>query len=406
MRGSLSIASLLATTITLVAKTFAKPDPNFHIYLAFGQSNMYGSGPIEDQDLLVDDRFQMLSTVACGDRELGQWYTAIPPLADCDAGIGPVDYFGRTLIKELPDVKVGVVVVAVPGCDIQLFEKENYVNYVPPDWMVSYIEADGGNPYQRLVDMAKVAQESGVIKGILLHQGETNTAQEDWPLRVKAIYEDLLKDLDLKAEDVPLIGGEVVSTEKGGNCGAHNPIINELPNVIPTSHVAYASDLDQQGDGYHFTTPSYRIFGKRYAEIMLDLLEDTTDAENPTEETEIETEYSECYTESETEDPEGPETTEEPEEEETEVIEKPVETCWSEPLGYPCCQKENPHVYYRDSDGVWGVENHNWCGINVKGCWSEPLGYPCCQKENPKVYYKDANGLWSVENHDWCGINA
>jgi len=440
MRG-LTIASLLATTITLVAKTFAEPDPNFHIYLSFGQSNMYGSGPIEDQDLIVDERFQLLSSVSCGDRELGQWYTAVPPLADCNAGIGPTDYFGRTLVEELPDVKVGVVVVAIPGCDIQLFEKDNYTSYVPPDWMVDYINADGGNPYQRLVDMAKIAQESGVIKGILLHQGETNNGQEDWPLRVKAIYENLLQDLDLKAEEVPLLAGEVVSLEKEGNCGLHNTVVNKLPEVVPTSHVVYASDLDQQGDGYHFTTPSYRIFGKRYAEIMLDIL-DEAEGEEPTEcETEIETEDSDCYTESETEgvdepevpteeesevvdepevpteeecteivyeevdcDDEGNEIVDEPEK--TEDVDEPEETCWSEPLGYPCCKKENPHVYYRDEDGVWGVENHNWCGITVKGCWSEKLGYPCCEKENPKIYYKDANGIWGVEHGNWCGIIA
>ncbi|ORX35844.1 hypothetical protein BCR36DRAFT_588501 [Piromyces finnis] len=48
------------------------PDPNFHIYLAFGQSNMEGQGPIENQDKTVDKRFQ------------AEWYDAIPPLANCD----------------------------------------------------------------------------------------------------------------------------------------------------------------------------------------------------------------------------------------------------------------------------------------------------------------------------------
>ena len=41
--------------------SFAAPDPNFHIYLCFGQSNMEGGGRIEERDRTVDKRFQVLS---------------------------------------------------------------------------------------------------------------------------------------------------------------------------------------------------------------------------------------------------------------------------------------------------------------------------------------------------------
>ena len=50
------------------------------------------------------------------------------------------------------------------------------------------------DPYGRLVEMAKKAQQQGVIRGILLHQGESNTGQQDWPLKVKKVYERLLSD--------------------------------------------------------------------------------------------------------------------------------------------------------------------------------------------------------------------
>ena len=73
----------------------------------------------------------------------------------------------------------------------------------------------GGNlPYQRLVEMGKLAQKEGVIKGILLHQGESNTNDKEWPNKVKGVYENLLKDLNLKAEDVPLVAGEVVGADQ------------------------------------------------------------------------------------------------------------------------------------------------------------------------------------------------
>ena len=66
----------------------------------------------------------------------------------------------------------------------------------------------GGNPYKRLIDMAKKAQEAGVIKGILLHQGCSNCGDPNWPNMVKKIYNDMLNDLNLKAEDVPIFVGE------------------------------------------------------------------------------------------------------------------------------------------------------------------------------------------------------
>src|ERR1041385_3820553 len=62
-----------------------------------------------------------------------------------------------------------------------------------PAWMTSIIKEYGGNPYQHLVDMAKMAQKKGVIKGILLHQGESNTNDKDWPNKVAKIYNDLIR---------------------------------------------------------------------------------------------------------------------------------------------------------------------------------------------------------------------
>lgn len=42
--------------------------------------------------------------------------------------------------------------------------------------LTNIIATCGCNPYQRLVEMAKLAQKDAVIKGILLHQDESNTS--------------------------------------------------------------------------------------------------------------------------------------------------------------------------------------------------------------------------------------
>jgi hypothetical protein len=273
MRTSI-VLSFLTTTLTILSKAVAKPDPNFHVYLAFGQSNMEGAGPIEKQDRIADERYKLLSTVDnCMGRKLGEWYYALPPITSCYGNLSPLDWFGRTLTKYLPEeVTVGIVPVGVAGADIQLFEEENYDTYEQPDWMQERSDDYGNNPYRRLIDMAKIAQKDGVIKGILLHQGETNNGQLDWPERVKAIYEKILKELNLDADEVPLLIGETVSAEVDGLCSAHNEVIKMVPDVIPNSYVISSKGLEHQGDQLHFTSASYRIFGERYADQMLELL--------------------------------------------------------------------------------------------------------------------------------------
>jgi GH35 family endo-1,4-beta-xylanase len=253
-------------------------DPNFYIFLSFGQSNMEGYPGLQEADRgPINDRFKMLAAIDFPEqgRKQGEWYPAFPPLSRPSAGIGPGDYFGRTLVEKLPDnIKVGIINVSVAGCKIELFEKDSYQEYakMAPNWMVGQIEGYGGNPYQHLVDMAKLAQQDGVIKGILLHQGESNSGEREWPNKVKGVYENLLVDLDLKAADVPLIVGEMVAADQGGACAGMNEIIQTLPQVIPTAHVVSAEGCPSQPDHLHFSPEGYRELGKRYAEKIFPLL--------------------------------------------------------------------------------------------------------------------------------------
>jgi lysophospholipase L1-like esterase len=164
--------------------------------------------------------------------------------------------------------------VSVAGCKIELFDKANYQAYAEtaPTWMKPWIADYEGNPYQRLVDLGRLAQKTGVIKGILLHQGESNTGDKEWPAKVKAVYENLLKDLDLRAEDVPLLAGELVGADQKGVCASMNEIIGTLPQVIPTAHVVSSTGCIARPDNLHFTPEGYRLLGQRYAEVMLPLL--------------------------------------------------------------------------------------------------------------------------------------
>ena len=129
-----------------------------------------------------------------------------------------------------------------------------------------------GNPYARLVEMAKIAQKSGVIKGILLHQGESNTNDTLWTKKVKLVYDNLMKDLNLNPKKVPLLAGEMVNTDQGGACASMNKIIATLPTVIPNSYIIPSTGCIGIKDHLHFSAEGYRELGKRYAAQMLSIL--------------------------------------------------------------------------------------------------------------------------------------
>jgi len=239
---------------------------------------MEGQGTIEEQDKTVDSRFQVMEAVDCSNlgRTKGSWYTATPPLCRCWSGLSPADYFGRTMVANLPDsIRVGVINVSVAGCKIELFDKDHYQDYistVTEDWLLNIINAYNGNPYGYLVDLAKLVQQDGVIKGILLHQGESNTGDSQWPSKVKKIYDDLINDLSLDPDSVPLLAGEVVNADQGGICASMNSIIAELPQTIPNSYVISSSGCTDGPDNLHFNSAGYREIGRRYAVKMLSLL--------------------------------------------------------------------------------------------------------------------------------------
>lgn len=268
----------LAAMLWLAARAVAAQDPNFHVFLCFGQSNMEGFPGIPDQDkTFADPRFQVLAAVAFPElnREQGRWYPAVPPLCRPNSGLSPADYFGRTLLAHLPaEIRIGIVNVSVAGAKIELFDESTQDAYAAtaPAWMHGIVAMYGGSPYRRLVELGRQAQEVGVIKGILLHHGESNTNDAAWPAKVKAIYDQLLRDLNLQAENVPLLAGELVAADQQGASASMNMIIAELPKIIPTAHVVSSTGCASRPDHVHFAPDGYRELGRRYATTMLPLL--------------------------------------------------------------------------------------------------------------------------------------
>ena len=262
----------------------AEQDPNFYVYLCFGQSNMEGfwnQTQFEPEDMTgVSDRFLLLPAYddASRGRTRLEWTTAMPPLCRPNCFLTPVDYFGRTMTERLPDKRIGVAMVAVGGISIKGFMKDHSIadpyneNFSANDaFFRAAYETYNSRLYETLVELGKRAQQDGVIKGILMLQGEADTGQTWWCDYVKQVYDDLLADLGLDAADVPLLAGETIyNGTLFTNTNAQN--IDLLPGVIPTAHVVSAEGCETSSDYIHFTARGYRLIGRRFAAEELKIL--------------------------------------------------------------------------------------------------------------------------------------
>jgi hypothetical protein len=219
---------------------------------------MEGYPKAQQADRAENERIRVLGYDNCAStgRQTNQWDTAAPPLHSCwNDGLGPGDYFAKTLIQELPSTDtIGLVPCAINGERIETFLK------------------NGGSKYTWIIERARLAQQAGgVIEGMLFHQGESNSGDSSWPGKVNTLVQDLRTDLGLG--DVPFIAGELLYS---GSTAGHNTLVNQLPSVVSNGHVVSASGLvvDPTDTQYrlHFDHDSQVTLGTRYAEKMIEVL--------------------------------------------------------------------------------------------------------------------------------------
>lgn len=237
------------------------------LFILFGQSNMSGSAPIEPQDRVTNDRITFMVQYDCPGLNLtyGDWEVATPPLHGCQwasdtTGLGPGDTFAKAIAEAWPASKIGLIPCAVPGVSIDFFEKGG----VSQGESYQALPEGYTSAYQMMIDRAKAAQELGRIRGIIFHQGESDSGQRVWVRKLARVVANLRSDLGL-SDDVPFIAGELPPT---ACCGGHNVYVNQLPDQIPTTAVASAEGTTVH-DAYHWDSASVRVMGQRYAEKFL-----------------------------------------------------------------------------------------------------------------------------------------
>ena len=290
--GAMAGLSLFA-----VSGAIAAPNPNFHIYIAYGQSNMAGNGdivPAEDQAQEPKNFIMLASHTANANQrsgkttqsiKTGEWAAAIPPMFHAFENLSPADYFGRAMVDSLPGVTVGIIPVAIGAVSIRAFDKDQYESYFKGDgkdimswgWPKDY----DNNPPGRILELAKKAKEVGVIKGFIFHQGESDSTDDNWRRTVYKTYKDVIDALGLDENEVPFVAGELL--QEGNNCcGSKNGGIAQLKNNFKKFGLASSKGLQGNGkDPYHFGRAGVIELGKRYCSEMLKLIDKTIDPDAP-----------------------------------------------------------------------------------------------------------------------------
>jgi len=280
----------------------------FHVFIAFGQSNMQGPGTIRPEDREgVSERFRIMNVVAgryaSVSREKHKLYKAAPPLIIPDGnltnylglsiGLTPVDYFGRVLIENAPEnATIGVIAVANGDMALAAFHKTKGEDYyrgkgtlsgrpsqTEMSGMARYKGAGYANMYDAIIQNAKIAQRAGgIIKGIIVHQGESGVGLDniDWDELLKEIYDDMLFDLKLAPNSIPILLGQ---TWNGGSGNTSGALSNEsrikplLPNAWIISSVGATGRTGQgQPDNIHFGSAGLQLLGTRYGEKTAELV--------------------------------------------------------------------------------------------------------------------------------------
>ncbi len=216
-----------------------------------GQSNMAGRGFIKEVPSIYNERIQMLRN--------GKWQMMTEPI-NYDrpvSGISLAGSFADEWSRQNQEDSIGLIPCAEGGSSLS-------------EWSVD------GVLFRHAITEAKFAMQSSELTGILWHQGESDSNNDNY----KVYYEKLLLIInslrkELNAPTIPIIIGglgDFLGKEGfGKSCTEYNLVNQELQKFAFEQDHCYfvtASGLTSNPDGIHIDALSQRRFGLRYFEAF------------------------------------------------------------------------------------------------------------------------------------------
>jgi len=258
--SKLIIIALLASCVGgRVNKKQKSAKENFHIYLLMGQSNMAGRGKIEATDTLTHPRVFMLNADTA-------WVPAKNPIhfdKPSIVGTGLGFTFGKIMAEVDNKMKIGLVPCAKGGSSINQWFKDSLHHQTK-----SY-------PYNEMIFNARKAMEVGTLKGILWHQGESDTKTmtdvNSYEMKFNALLDSIAIDLGINS--VPIVIGDLgyFYYQKKPLAEDMNVRLQQIANSKACIGMVNSGNLNHKGDTTHFDAQSYRELGNRYAEKMKEI---------------------------------------------------------------------------------------------------------------------------------------
>lgn len=247
---------LCISSWALPGQSVAKADAGDHLdlYLVIGQSNMAGRAPVRAQDSAAVAGAYLYT----GD-QLNPWVEATNPFNRFSTirkviemqRLSPAYAFAQKM-AEGTERELGLVVNVKGGSAI--------VQWLP-----------GTHFFQEAVRRTREAMAYGTLKGIIWHQGESDSDPVRTELYLGRI--EILINAFREAfghPDLPFIAGEISEDRSRG--APFNEMLRQLPSFLSNTAVISAADTRTM-EGIHFDSESQLLLGQRYAEAMTGLLQ-------------------------------------------------------------------------------------------------------------------------------------
>jgi len=216
-----------------------------------GQSNMAGRGFLNDVPLIYNEHIKMLRN--------GKWQTMVEPVNydRPNSGIGLAASFAAAWCLKNNSEDIGLIPCADGGSSLD-------------DWSID------GILFEHAIFQAKLAQKTSVLKGILWHQGENDSAPDTADLyqeKFSSIVQAFRRELN--EPNLPFVIGGLGDFLTMGLYGAHfsaysvvNGKLKNCSQSIANCYFVTALGLTSNPDFLHFNAASQRILGVRYSEAF------------------------------------------------------------------------------------------------------------------------------------------
>lgn len=266
---AIGVGSQSQTTATSEDSIPEKYQRKLQLFILAGQSNMSGMGDLPKSGTTINPRIYVFGNDY-------RWKLAKEPVDDSSnqvdkvsedtpAGYSPALSFATTVLKQNPDMVIGLIPCAKGGSSIHEWQRNLSENTL----------------YGSCLKRVRAASVMGNVAGFLFFQGEIDTVDpkeqpertflpHQWAEKFTSLVRDWRSDLNLP--ELPVVFAQIGSNTEPDRFKNWAVVKEQQRNVqLPFAAMIITDDLALR-DYVHFTTESYKIIGQRFANAYLDLL--------------------------------------------------------------------------------------------------------------------------------------